>query len=73
MNTFRFIESVCGLIALYVGVRCIVVRKVPVVSEGGYVPLTWLKGWEAVVLGLAALFVGATLLAAAFGFVELFR
>jgi hypothetical protein len=64
-------EAVCGFIFVYIGWRFIRAREVPVVSEGGYTPLAWLKGWEAVLAGPMVIALGLGFLAVAAGFMQL--
>jgi hypothetical protein len=71
MDIRQIIEILCGVIAIYVGWRFIRVREIPVVSEGGTEPLGFLRGWEAVVAGLAVIALGLVLLAAAADLVKL--
>jgi hypothetical protein len=46
MTGFQIFEAIGGLILGYVGVRFIVARRIPIVSEGGFEPLAWITGWE---------------------------
>lgn len=71
MTGESIIEFVGGLIALYVGVRWIITRRIPVVSEGGFEPLGWIKGAGAVVVGLCVVAGGLCLLADSAGLVRL--
>ena len=71
MTGESIIEFVGGFIAFYVGVRWVIARRIPVVSEGGFEPLGWIKGTEAVVVGLCVVVGGLLFLAASVGLVRL--
>jgi hypothetical protein len=71
MTTLQAFEALCGVILVCVGYRFIRAREIPVVSEGGYTPLGWLKGWEAVLAGVGVIAVGVAFIAVAAGFVQL--
>ena len=71
MTPLQLFEALCGVIFVYVGWRFIRAREIPIVSEGGYTPLGWLKGWEAVAAGVCVIALGAALLGAAVGFIQL--
>jgi hypothetical protein len=71
MTGFQIFEAIGGLILGYVGVRFIVARRIPIVSEGGFEPLAWITGWEAVIVGCLIVCLGIALLAASFGLVAL--
>lgn len=71
MDGGSFFLAVGGLIAIYAGVRFVVAREIPVVDEGGFKPLAWIRGKEAVVLGCAIVLAGVVLLCAAAGLIHL--
>jgi hypothetical protein len=71
MSLVPVFEALCGAIAVYTGIRWLVARKVPIVSEGGFKPLAWVEGRAAVLIGGLTVCVGLGLLAAAFGVLHL--
>ena len=71
MVTLEAVEAICGAIAIYIGVRWMLARTIPVVSEGGFEPLAWIKGRDAVVVGCIVFCVGLGLIAASLGLISL--
>jgi hypothetical protein len=69
--TLEVVEAICGCIAMYVGVRWMLRRKIPIVTEGGFVPLAWIEGRDAVVVGCIVFSFGLGLIAASFGLISL--
>jgi len=68
MDLPQMIEVLCGGVAVYVGARFLLKRRIPVVNEGEDMPLAWITGWEAVVAGCLAIAFGLYLFALATGF-----
>jgi hypothetical protein len=71
MTGLSICEALCGILAVYIGVRWILTREVPIVSEGDDKPVGWLKGNEAIIAGCLAVCAGLYLLAVAFGLARL--
>jgi hypothetical protein len=71
MTGLAIFEALCGVVAIYVGARFVLARKIPVVSEGGFEPLAWIEGRAAVLVGCLIVCLGLGLLAASFGFIHL--
>jgi hypothetical protein len=63
---------VCGVIAVYVGIRAIVARSIPIVSEGGTKPLAVVSGWSAVLIGVVTCSLGVVILLGAAGVIHIF-
>lgn len=71
MTAAAIVEMVCGVVAVYVGIRFALARRIPIVSEGGHEPLGWIQGRAAVVVGILVVCGGLGLLAASFGLIRL--
>ena len=71
MVTLEVVEAICGAAAIYIGVRWMLTRTIPVVSEGGFKPLAWIEGRNAAVAGCVVFCVGLGLIAASFGLISL--
>jgi hypothetical protein len=65
MLALHIFEFLFGCISCYVGVRIIKAKEIPIVSEGGSEPLGWLRGSEAVAVGVVAVCFGIAFFAAA--------
>ena len=70
MTILNAIAALSGAIAIYVGIRFTLTRKIPIVSEGGFEPLAWVEGRDAVMLGIFAICIGLVLLAASIGLIQ---
>jgi len=71
MATLEVVEAICGAIAIYVGARWVLKRKIPIVSDRGFDPLAWIEGRDAVVVGCIVFCLGLGLMAASFGLASL--
>jgi hypothetical protein len=71
MTGFSVFEALFGAVAVYIGIRLVIRRELPIVSEGDDKPMGWLRGHEAVVAGCAVVCVGIGCLAVALGLVHL--
>ena len=71
MTTLQVFEALCGVILIFVGWRFIRAREIPVVSEGSYAPLGWIRGKDAVLVGVVVMALGVALLVVAAGFFQL--
>jgi hypothetical protein len=63
--------TLCGVLAIYIGCRFVMARKIPIVSEDDLEAYGWLSGKEALAAGFAVVALGLTLLAAAGGLINL--
>jgi hypothetical protein len=63
----RILDFAGGCVGLIAGVRFITSRRAAIGDNNDF----WVYGWRAVLIGCAALAMGALLLVSAFGFVHL--
>lgn len=71
MTTLQVFEALCGVFMIFIGWRFIRARAIPLVSEGSYTPLGWIKGRDAVLVGVVLMMLGVALLVVAAGFFRL--
>jgi hypothetical protein len=71
MSALHIFEALCGLISIYIGIRFILAKEIPIVSEGGSEPMGWLRDWEAIAVGIVAICIGLACLAASLDYISL--
>ena len=71
MTFLQVFEAFCGCILIFVGWRFIRTREIPVTSEGSNTPLWWIRGRDAVFLGVVVIGLGLALFALAGGLSQL--